>query len=115
MVAAEDLEAGTRRPKFQTEPTLPLYLKVRNSASRARSFSFIHLFSATARTVLNPGFVDMHGLMLYYVFGQAKMEIDLATTPPIETWLAIAWSGSVLYRVSSYMIFMYKTLPSFQQ
>ncbi|KAM3690248.1 hypothetical protein ACB098_09G110400 [Castanea mollissima] len=23
----EDLEAGTRRPKFQTEPTLPLYLK----------------------------------------------------------------------------------------
>lgn len=65
--------------------------------------------------VLNPGFVDMHGLMLYYVFGQARMEIHLATTQPIETWLAIAWSGSVLYRVSSYMIFMYKTFPSFQQ
>lgn len=28
-VAAEDIEAGTReRPKFQTEPTLPIYLKV---------------------------------------------------------------------------------------
>ncbi|KAJ9181259.1 hypothetical protein P3X46_009406 [Hevea brasiliensis] len=26
-VAAEDLEAGTRKPKFQTEPTLPIYLK----------------------------------------------------------------------------------------
>lgn len=27
--AAEDLEAGTtRKPKFQTEPTLPIYLKV---------------------------------------------------------------------------------------
>ncbi|KAF2289585.1 hypothetical protein GH714_037309 [Hevea brasiliensis] len=25
--AAEDLEAGTRKPKFQTEPTLPIYLK----------------------------------------------------------------------------------------
>lgn len=29
-VAAEDIEAGTRdhKPKFQTEPTLPIYLKV---------------------------------------------------------------------------------------
>jgi len=28
-VAAEDIEAGTRaRIKFQTEPTLPIYLKV---------------------------------------------------------------------------------------
>lgn len=27
-VAAEDLEAGVRKPKFQAEPTLPLYLKV---------------------------------------------------------------------------------------
>lgn len=26
--AAEDLEAGNRKPKFQTEPTLPIYLKV---------------------------------------------------------------------------------------
>ena len=26
--AAEDIEAGTRKPKFQTEPTLPIYLKV---------------------------------------------------------------------------------------
>ena len=26
--AAEDLEAGTRKTKFQAEPTLPIYLKV---------------------------------------------------------------------------------------
>ena len=26
----------------------------------------------------------MDWLMLYYVFGQAMMEIDLASTPPIE-------------------------------
>jgi hypothetical protein len=32
VVAAEDLEAGTRKPKFQTEPTLPIYLKVTNFA-----------------------------------------------------------------------------------
>ena len=28
-VAAEDLEAGMHKTKFQTEPTLPIYLKVR--------------------------------------------------------------------------------------
>lgn len=27
-IAAEDLEAGMRKPKFQAEPTLPIYLKV---------------------------------------------------------------------------------------
>ena len=27
-IAAEDIEAGTPKPKFQTEPTLPIYLKV---------------------------------------------------------------------------------------
>lgn len=27
-IAAEDIEAGTHKPKFQTEPTLPIYLKV---------------------------------------------------------------------------------------
>lgn len=26
--AAEDLEAGNRKAKFQTEPTMPIYLKV---------------------------------------------------------------------------------------
>ncbi|PON42060.1 ABC transporter-like [Parasponia andersonii] len=32
----EDLEAGTRKPKFQTEPTLPIYLKFRDSFIEAR-------------------------------------------------------------------------------
>jgi len=27
-VAAEDIEAGIHKPKFQTEPTLPIFLKV---------------------------------------------------------------------------------------
>ena len=27
-IAAEDIEAGTSKLKFQTEPTLPIYLKV---------------------------------------------------------------------------------------
>lgn len=46
MAAAEDIEAGTReRPKFQTEPTLPIYLKVTYFAIRAVSeFSFHKFF-----------------------------------------------------------------------
>lgn len=28
LVSAEDLEAGTYKKKIQTEPTLPIYLKV---------------------------------------------------------------------------------------
>jgi hypothetical protein len=28
VIAAEDLEAGTRNMRFQAEPTLPIYLKV---------------------------------------------------------------------------------------
>lgn len=39
--AAEDLEAGTRKPKFQTEPTLPIYLKVTNSAIFAGFLSWM--------------------------------------------------------------------------
>jgi len=27
-IAAEDIEAGTHKPKFPTEHTLPIYLKV---------------------------------------------------------------------------------------
>lgn len=28
LIAAEDIEAGTRKMKIQAEPTLPIYLKV---------------------------------------------------------------------------------------
>lgn len=29
-VSAEDIEAGKKKPKFQAEPTLPIFLKVYN-------------------------------------------------------------------------------------
>jgi hypothetical protein len=29
-VSAEDIEAGKKKPKFQAEPTLPIFLKVNN-------------------------------------------------------------------------------------
>lgn len=67
----EDIEAGTHKPKFQTEPTLPIYLKATVK---------LHLaIKATNRT--------------------CYMAIN------------IAWSGSVLYRVSFHVTSMYKTTP----
>lgn len=32
--AAEDVEAGIRKPKFQAEPTLPIYLKVKRKKKK---------------------------------------------------------------------------------
>jgi hypothetical protein len=40
-VAAEDIEAGIHKPKFQTEPTLPIYLKVRNTFHVLENVSYI--------------------------------------------------------------------------
>ncbi|WVZ08931.1 hypothetical protein V8G54_022277 [Vigna mungo] len=69
----EDIEAGTHKPKFQTEHTLPIYLKATVK---------LHLaINATNRT--------------------CYMAIN------------IAWSGSVLYKVSFQVMPMYKTTPSF--
>lgn len=44
--AAEDIETGTIKPKLQTEPTLPIYLKVNKlfnlrDESEPSSFTFL--------------------------------------------------------------------------
>ena len=37
-IVAKDIEVGTPKPKFQTEPTLPIYLKVIYILSKIGTF-----------------------------------------------------------------------------
>lgn len=60
MLAAEDIEAGRQKKKLQTEPTLPIYLKVNictniNTYIRVKKKKTIFLFSFISKTeVVNP-------------------------------------------------------------
>lgn len=43
-VAAADLEAAAQKPKFQTEPTFPIYLKVCNMTASIYIYIYIHSY-----------------------------------------------------------------------
>lgn len=38
-VSAEDIEAGKKKPKFQAEPTLPIFLKVYNNLNQTKEIT----------------------------------------------------------------------------
>ena len=110
-IAAEDIEAGTSKLKFQTEPTLPIYLKVtvEHAGFPVPSFNLQQRLEVLKSVFVNGAWIDLGTIYL----DRQGMENCLKINAIHRT--LIAGSGSVLYRVSSYMTFMYKTLPSFQQ
>jgi hypothetical protein len=73
VIAAEDLEAGTRKLKYQAEPTLPIYLKVTTLLRllamymyAASPFPLLLLLLYTLLLhvpVFKPVFVNMHACM----------------------------------------------------
>ncbi|TXG58053.1 hypothetical protein EZV62_015882 [Acer yangbiense] len=76
---AEDVEAGTRKPKFQTEPTLPIYLKAIKFdctfVARMAIFLAIRLILPTNITHA-PGSVLYINFILYDIIVQDSLPSD---------------------------------------
>lgn len=115
LFAAEDIEAGTRKMKIQAEPTLPIYLKVnlsskcRQSKKLKKAFWIFVLSSKACITVCQtPIFISLnaYGLIGYYVFGQARMEVYVEINATLWTWKIFDVRFSLVQNLISCGIFV---------
>lgn len=97
LITAEDIEAGTRM-KFQTEPTLPIFLKVLNF-EEGHKFHKNHVPALKYQTLV---YKQINFYNTYLNRQGWSFIYEINATQSLNRFL-------VLYKVTYYMAFMYKT------